>query len=93
MYIYFFKNFLIFFLALYYVTFQCRRYNILKKKLKKPPQKVAYLWQLGVFFSAALTAQNSPELHFCFINSFIQPFLVGSLPVTIGFLRDIPKLA
>ena len=49
------------------------------KMLKKPPQEVAYLWQLGVFFSAAPTAQNSPELHFRFINSFIQPSFVGSL--------------
>ena len=49
------------------------------KKLKKPPQKVAYLWQLGVFFSAAPTAQNSPELHFRFINSFIQSSLLRSL--------------
>ena len=31
------------------------------------------------FFSAAPTAQNSPELHFRFINSFIQPTRVGSL--------------
>ena len=31
------------------------------------------------FFSAAPTAQNNPELHFHFINSFIQPSLVGSL--------------
>ena len=31
------------------------------------------------FFSAARTAQNSPELHFRFINSFIQSSLVGSL--------------
>jgi hypothetical protein len=33
-----------------------------KKKLKKPPQKVAFLWrclwQLGGFFSAAPTDQN-----------------------------------
>ena len=49
------------------------------KKLKKPPKKVAHLWQLGVFFSAAPTAQNSPELHFRLINYFIQPSLVGSL--------------
>ena len=49
------------------------------KKLKKPPQKVAYLWQLGVFSSAAPTAQNSPELNFRFINSFIQPSRVESL--------------
>ena len=47
--------------------------------MKKPPQKVAYLWQLGVFFSAAPTAQNSPELHFRFINYFIQPSLLESL--------------
>ena len=32
-----------------------------------------------VFFSAALTAQNSPELHFHFINSFIQSSLLRSL--------------
>ena len=29
------------------------------------------------FFSAAPTVQNSPELHFRFINSFIQPSLIG----------------
>ena len=34
------------------------------------------------FFSAAPTAQNSPELHFCFINSIIQSSLVESLPGT-----------
>ena len=43
----------------------------------KKPQKVAYFGSF--FFSAASTAQNSPELHFRFINSFIQPSLVGSL--------------
>ena len=31
------------------------------------------------FFSAALTAQNSPELHFRFINHFIQSSLLRSL--------------
>ena len=31
------------------------------------------------FCSAAPTAQNIPELHFCFINSFIQRYLVGFL--------------
>ena len=46
------------------------------KNLKKTPQKVAYLWQLGVFFFAAPTAQNSPVLHFHFINSFILSSLV-----------------
>ena len=48
--------------------------------LKKPPQKVAYLWQLGVFFfSAAPTALNSPELLFRFITSFIRSSLLRSL--------------
>ena len=49
------------------------------KKLKKPPQKVAYLWQLGVFFSAAPPAQNSPELYFRFMNFSFQPSLLESL--------------
>ena len=53
--------------------------------MKKTPEKVAYLWQLGVFFFAALTAQNSPELHFRFIKFFIQPSPVGSLLRTIIF--------
>ena len=47
--------------------------------ITKPTQNVAYLWQLGGFFSAASTVQNGSELHFRFINSFIQPSLVGSL--------------
>jgi hypothetical protein len=33
----------------------------------------------SVFFSAAPTAQNSPELNFPFINYLIQPSLVESL--------------
>ena len=38
---------------------------------------------VGRFFSAAPTAQNSPELHFRFINYLIQPSLAGSLPMTL----------
>jgi hypothetical protein len=56
------------------------RFFFAHQKLEKTPQKAAYLWQLGVVvFSAALTAQNSPELHFRFMNSVIQPSLVGSV--------------
>ena len=53
-------NLFMFVLAICYVTFQCRCKNIFgkilknffaHKKLNKPPQKVAYLWQLGVVFS------------------------------------------
>ena len=65
---------------------------------KKPPQKVAYLWQLGgFFFSAAPPAQNSPELHFRSINLFIQPSLLESLvgihlsPLSFGL--DFIKLS
>jgi hypothetical protein len=47
--------------------------------LKKPPQKVAYLWQLGGFLSAALPAQNSPELHFRFMNLSIQSSVLKSV--------------
>jgi hypothetical protein len=53
--------------------------------LKKPSQKVAYLWQFGGFFSAAPTAQNSQDLHFRFINSYIKPSLVGSLTAVQWF--------
>ena len=35
-------------------------------------------WEL-LFFPAALSTQNSPELDFRFINSFIQPYLLESL--------------
>ena len=51
------------------------------QKVEKTITKVAYLWQFGVFFSAAPTAQNIPELHFRFMNSFIPLSLVGSLAV------------
>ena len=37
------------------------------------------VWQLGGFSSAAPTAPKSSKLHFRFIDSFIQPSLVGSL--------------
>jgi hypothetical protein len=44
---------------------------------KKLANRTVCSWEF--FFSAAPTAQNSPELHFHFINSFFQPSLVGSL--------------
>ena len=45
---------------------------------------------MDFFFSGAPTAQNSPELHFRFMNSFIQPSLVRSLRLTnfIRFLNE-----
>ena len=38
---------------------------------------------------AAPTAQNSQELHFRFINSFIQPSHVGSLATTRVLKRHV----
>ena len=67
------KVFLNFFFELFFVL----------EGIEKPPQKVAILMAVGSFFSAAPTAHNSPELHFCFIDSFIQPSLVGSLVTSL----------
>ena len=50
------------------------------KKDEKVTSKSCTLMAVGrFFFSAAPTAQNSPELQFHFINSFIQLSLLGSL--------------
>jgi hypothetical protein len=56
-----------------------KKINFALKKLKKAPQKAAYLWQLEVFFSAAPSAQNSPELHFRFKDSPIQSSVLKSV--------------
>ena len=46
--------------------------------MQKP--KVAYLWQIGiVFFSAALTTQNSPELKIHIRNLWLKIPLSTSL--------------
>ena len=52
------------------------------KKLRKPPKKLHTYGSWEFVFSAAQTAQNSPDLHFRFINYFIRPFRVGSLLIT-----------
>ena len=49
------------------------------KNWKKHPKKLLTYGGWEFFSSAARDAPNSPELHFCFINSFIQPSLLGSL--------------
>ena len=45
-----------------------------------------------VFFSAAPTAQNSPELPFRFINSFIQLSRVGSLIRIVSFVHFFGRI-
>jgi hypothetical protein len=54
--------------------------NFCPQKVEKTTSNSCLLMAVGEFvFSAAPTAQNSPELHFYFTNSFIQPSRVESL--------------
>ena len=54
-----------------------------QKVEKTTPKSCILMAVWRVFFSAAPTAQNSPELHFSFINSFIQLSRVWSLHETV----------
>ena len=59
------------------------------KTLKHHPKKLHTYGSWEVFFSAAPTAKNSPELHFRFINYFIQSSLLRSLnPYLFYFIAD-----
>ena len=81
--------FLIHLLALYNVIFQCKHKNIFRKflkisfahkKLKKPPEKVAYLWQLGGFFLCSPDCPKQPRTSFPFHKFFYTTSSrVGSL--------------
>ena len=53
------------------------------QKVEKTSSKSCILMAVGIFFLCSPTAQNSPELHFCFINSFIQSSLLSSLSTTV----------
>ena len=78
-------------------NFLVRMLKYLEKKMFFWPQKVekttsksCILMAVTSFFlSAAPTAQNSPEVHLCFIDSFIQSSLLMSL---IGTLRTVQQL-
>ena len=56
-----------------------KNFQITHKKLKKTPQKCCFLMAVGSFFSAVLPAQNSPEVHFYFINSPIHSSVLKSV--------------
>ena len=71
------------FLALYYVTFLCGHKHIFRKiskrkfvhkKLKKSPQKVAYLQQLGGFFLCSPDCPKQPRTSYPFYK-FFYPIL------------------
>ena len=60
-----FQFFLIFSLPLSYVTFNVDAIIFFAhKKLKKPVQKVAYLWQLGVYFLCSPDCPKQPRTSF-----------------------------
>ena len=61
-------------------TLQYLKNNFLPWKHKKLTSKVAYLWQFGFFFSAALTAHNSPELDTYPFYRFLYPMISGTIP-------------
>ena len=71
-----------------------KNYLLTLKTLKKHSKKLHTYGSWEVFFSAAPTAQNCPELHFRFINSFIQPSRVGSLCLTNkdGYSKPFPAV-
>ena len=63
------------------------------QKVEKTPQKLHIYGSWEFFLSAAPTAQNSPELHFCLINSFIQSSLLRSLMPNILLAAPTPKFS
>ena len=48
------------------------------KKLKKPPQKVGYLWQLGGFFLCSPDCPKQPRTSFP-IYKFFYPTISGRI--------------
>ena len=59
-----------------------RMLKYIEKKFKSvflPTKSCIFMAVGSYFFSEAPTAQNSPVLHFCFMNSFIQFSLLRSL--------------
>ena len=70
-------------------TLQCFQFFFFfcPQKVEKTTPKSCILSAFGrVFFTAAPTAQTSPELHFRFINSFIQSSLLRSLDASFKSL-------
>ena len=50
--------------------------------MKKPPQKVAYLWQLGGFFLCSPDCPKQPRLEYS-IYRFLYPMICGGLLVIL----------
>ena len=95
------SNKLLYIIRFIWCNFQCGCKNIFKKnfnffcphKVEKTTPKSCILMAVGsFFFSAAPPTQNSPELHFCFINFSIQSSLLESL-VEISQIRSVKGFA
>ena len=52
------------------------------KKLKKPPQKVTYLWQLGVFFCPIQSRTSCPFYKFFYliVSAKVSAYHVSKIP-------------
>ena len=81
-------------------NFLVRMLKYFEKKLKMffcPPKttskKLHTYGSREFLFSAAPTAQNSPELHFRFIISFIQSSLLRSLATALAWIGKTLTLA
>ena len=61
--------------------------------MKKPPKKVAYLWQLGVFFLYSHACPKQPRTSFPFYNIFIQPSLLESLSTLHSLQNDFAEFS
>ena len=61
-------------------------FSVRTKSWKNHLKKMLTNDSLVFLFSAALTSQNSPELHFRFMNSFIQPSSVESLSKSLKMI-------
>jgi hypothetical protein len=85
---------IIFYIVLSYIfcNFSVRmlKYFFAHKKLKKPPQKVAYLWQLGVFLICSPDCPKQPRTSFPFYKLFYttifarisDPYTYSTLSIT-----------
>ena len=69
--------------------------NFAHKKLKRTPQKVAYLWQLEVFFLCSHDCPKQPRLEYPFyiqlffydlITTFSTFCMLSKLPIPFSFV-------
>ena len=67
------------------IFYKKKKKNFAHKKLKKTPQKVAYLWQLGGFFLGSPDCPKQPRTSFQFYKLF-YPTISGKISEKNTFL-------